>query len=52
MFSRTTIASSIRMPIASDRPMSDMMLSVKPNASSGAKDVSTDTGSAKPVMTG
>ena len=32
MFSRTTIASSIRMPIASDRPSSDIVFSVKPNA--------------------
>src|SRR3712207_7210200 len=32
MFSRTTMASSIRMPMASDSPRSDMVLSVKPNA--------------------
>ena len=30
MFSRTTIASSISMPIASDRPMSVITFSVKP----------------------
>ena len=38
MFSRTTIASSIRMPIASDRPSSDMVLSVKPNAHTAMND--------------
>ena len=32
MFSRTTIASSIRMPIASERPNSDIVFSVKPNS--------------------
>ena len=31
MFSRTTLASSMRMPIASDSPSSDIVLSVKPN---------------------
>ena len=51
MFSRTTIASSIRIPIASDRPSSDIVLSVNPNAHTAMNDASTDTGSAKPVMT-
>jgi hypothetical protein len=32
MFSRTTIASSIRMPMASDRPSSDIVFRVKPKA--------------------
>ena len=32
MFSRTTIASSIRMPITSDSAISVMVFSVKPNA--------------------
>ena len=32
MFSRTTIASSISMPIASDRPISVITFSVKPNS--------------------
>ena len=51
MFSRTTIASSIRMPIASDRPSSDIVFSVKPNASTATNDAITETGSARPVMT-
>ena len=51
MFSRTTIASSMRMPIASDSPRSDIVLSVKPNAHTATNDASTDTGSASPVMT-
>ena len=38
MFSRTTIASSIRMPMASDRPSSDMVLSVKPKAQTAMND--------------
>ena len=51
MFSRTTIASSIRIPIASDRPRRDIVFSVKPKIASGTNDVSTDTGSARPVIT-
>jgi hypothetical protein len=51
MFSRTTIASSIRIPIASDSPSSDMVLSVNPNAHTAMNDASTDTGSARPVIT-
>jgi hypothetical protein len=51
MFSRTTMASSIRMPIASERPSSDMVFSVKPNSMSGTNAASTDTGSARPVIT-
>jgi hypothetical protein len=46
MFSRTTIASSIRMPIASESPSSDIVLSVKPKSSERDEDASTDTGSA------
>ena len=42
MFSRTTIASSIRMPIASERPSSDIVLSVKPKAHTATNDASTD----------
>ena len=38
MFSRTTMASSIRMPIASERPSSDIVLSVKPNAQTAMND--------------
>jgi hypothetical protein len=48
MFSRTTIASSIRMPIASESPSSDIVFSVKPNASTATNDAMTDTGSARP----
>ena len=51
MFSRTTIASSIRMPMASDRPSSDIVFSVKPNASTATNEAMTETGSARPVMT-
>ena len=51
MFSRTTIASSIRIPIASERPSSDIVLSVKPNAHTAMKLASTEIGSAKPVIT-
>ena len=51
MFSRTTIASSIRMPMASERPSSDMVLSVNPNAHTAMKLASTEIGSARPVMT-
>ena len=51
MFSRTTIASSIRMPIASESPSSDIVFSVKPNAYTAMKLESTDTGSARPVIT-
>ena len=51
MFSRTTIASSIRMPIASDRPSSDIVFSVNPNASTAMNDAMTEIGSAMPVMT-
>ena len=51
MFSRTTIASSMRMPMASDRPSSDIVFSVKPKAHTATNDASTDTGSARPVMT-
>ena len=51
MFSRTTIASSIRMPIARLRPSSDIVLSVNPKAQTAMNDASTETGSASPVMT-
>src|ERR1035437_6186856 len=51
MFSRTTIASSMRMPIASESPSSDIVFSVKPNAYTAMKLESTDTGSARQVMT-
>ena len=51
MFSRTTMASSMRMPIASDRPRSDIVLRVKPKAATARNDAMTDTGRARPVMT-
>jgi hypothetical protein len=51
MFSRTTMASSIRMPMASESPSSDMVLSVKPAHHTATKLASTETGSASPVIT-
>lgn len=41
----------MRMPIASERPMSDIAASVKPARRSWAKAVRTVTGRASPVMT-
>ena len=37
--------------MASDRPSSDIVFSVKPNAHTAMNDASTETGSARPVMT-
>ena len=37
--------------MASERPSSDMVLSVKPNAHTAMKEESTETGSARPVIT-
>ena len=37
--------------MASDSPSSDIVFSVKPNAHTATNDASTDTGSARPVMT-
>ena len=51
MFSRTTMASSIRMPMDSESPSSDMVFNVKPKAHTAMKLASTDTGKARPVMT-
>ncbi len=51
MFSITTIASSIRMPIDSDSAISESTLSVKPSASMRMNELITDTGSASAVMT-
>ena len=51
MFSRTTIASSIKIPIASDRPSNVIMLRVKPNAHTATNAASTEIGNAKPVIT-
>src|SRR5439155_33483 len=50
MFSITTIASSIKMPIESDRAISVNTLSVKPITSITMNDEITDTGSASDVM--
>ncbi len=44
MFSIVTVASSTRMPTASARPPSVMMLSVSPSADSVAIEPSTDSG--------
>src|SRR3954453_4689631 len=44
MFSRTTMASSINMPMASERPISDMVLRVKPKAQTAMKEDRTETG--------
>ena len=51
MFSRTTIASSIKIPMASDRPSSDMVLSVNPKAQTAMNEARTETGRANPVIT-
>ena len=37
--------------MASDRPSSDIVLSVKPKAQTAMKEASTETGSARPVIT-
>ena len=51
MFSRTTIASSISIPIASDSPISVITLSVKPNSFIAVKAAITEIGSVRPVIT-
>jgi hypothetical protein len=51
MFSRTTMASSIRIPIASDSPISDIVSRLKPSAQTAMKLASTEIGSATPVIT-
>ena len=50
MFSRTTMASSISTPIASDRPSSVMKLSVKPHAHTAMNAAMTEVGSDSAVM--
>ncbi len=50
MFSRTTIASSISTPIASDRPSSVMKLSVKPHSHTAMKAAITEVGRLRAVM--
>ena len=49
-FSTTTIASSTTMPMASTRPNSDRLLSVKPNSSITKKVPISDTGMAASGM--
>ena len=51
MFSRTTIASSISMPIARERPISVSTFSVKPNIRIAMNAATTEIGSVRPVMT-
>lgn len=51
MFSRTTLASSMRMPTASERAISVIVFRVKPKKSSAAKVPITKTGSGRPIVT-
>ena len=51
MFSRTTIASSISMPIARERPMRVMTFRVKPKARIAMKPATIEIGRVTPVMT-
>ena len=51
MFSRTTIASSISMPIARERPMRVSTLRVKPKTRMAMKPATTEMGRVMPVMT-
>ena len=51
MFSRTTIASSISMPMASERPIRVSTFSVKPKTRMAMKPAMTEMGSVSPVMT-
>ena len=50
MFSRTTMASSISTPIASDRPSSVMKFSVKPASHTAMKAAIAEVGSDRAVM--
>ena len=50
MFSRTTMASSISNPMASDSASSVMVFSVKSNAHITKNDEISEIGSARPVM--
>jgi hypothetical protein len=51
MFSRTTIASSMSIPMARERPMRVRTLRVKPKARMAMKPASTEMGRVRPVMT-
>ena len=50
MFSRTTMASSISTPIASDSPSRLMKFSVKPASQTAMKAATTEVGSDSAVM--
>ena len=50
MFSRTTMASSISTPIASDRPSSVMKFSVKPHSHTAMNAAIAEVGSDRPVI--
>ena len=50
IFSRTTIASSIRTPIARDKPSRLMKFSVNPNAQTATKAAITEVGRESAVM--
>jgi hypothetical protein len=50
MFSITTMASSMRMPMDSDSPINVITLRVKPSASMRMNEEITDTGSARDVI--
>ncbi len=50
MFSRTTMASSISTPMASDSPSRLMKLSVKPHSHTAMNAVMTDVGRLRPVI--
>jgi len=50
MFSRTTMASSISTPMASDKPSKDMKLSVKPHSHTPINAAITDVGKLSPVI--
>ena len=50
MFSRTTMASSISTPMASDSPSRLMKFSVKPHSHTAMNAVMTEVGSDRPVI--
>ncbi|MBK8230220.1 MAG: hypothetical protein IPK72_06460 [Candidatus Eisenbacteria bacterium] len=51
MFSRTTMASSIRIPVARERAIRVMVFRVNPKAKSAINAAMIETGSVRPVMT-
>ena len=50
IFSRTTMASSINTPMASERPNNDMKFRVKPQAQTAINDARTEVGNARDVI--